>query len=166
MHRLYLIGSVDDEAYEKFSKELRVLELKKVKAAELEIVSEGGDPETALAFYGRIIASPVKLTAIGHGLVQSAATLIYAACSRHLATPECLFFVHNTKEKLEGDYRDHNKKYNELRKAEIVWATLLGKHSKTPATQWLDWSDNETFLTTQEAFDAGLVDKILGLKHG
>ena len=161
MDRLYWIGSINDELYSSFSKELYKLEQnKKIKEVSLEVSSEGGSSDNGLALYGRVLSSRLRVSAIGHGLVHSAAVAGFAACSFRMCTPECTFLIHNTKSKTKGDYRDIKKSAEYMTKGEIQWADILERHTHMPAAYWRELSDKETYLTAREALNTGLVHAI------
>lgn len=160
--RFIWVGNIDEALYLDFSTKLHTLEKQKAKYAELEIFSEGGDGDTGLALHGRISVSKVIFTGIGHGLVHSAALGAYAACRVRVCTPECTFRIHNAEYKAKGDYRNIKKVSNRMIREEDHWAEILEKCTGTHASVWRELSDDDAYLTAKQAFEYGLVNKIIG----
>lgn len=163
MKRLYWIGSIDDDLYKEFTRELYELEeSKKVKKATLEVASEGGHEDTGFALYGRVISSNISLHAVGHGLVHSAALLGFIGCASRTCTPECTFLIHNSTDKKNGDYRKFKQAAKILENNEIRWAEILERHTGTEASFWLKLSDDEVYLNAEDALKYGIVHEIVG----
>ena len=103
MRTIRIIGAIDEAAFKKFSRQLEEVEESGDDCVQLELLSEGGEEYTGLAFYGRIINSPVHITCTAYGCVMSAATLVFAACDVRLIDGACWFMVHDSTDRVTGD---------------------------------------------------------------
>lgn len=66
------------------------------------ISSRGGSTEEALRIHAYLSCLPIEITTVGIGLVESAATIVYLAGKRRLATPSTIFLFHEGTVSLSG----------------------------------------------------------------
>lgn len=157
---LYIIGQIDDESYEKFSRQLGPLETNST-LVHVELSSEGGLSYSGLAFYGRIRTSSAQIHVRAHGLVHSAATLVYVAGDHRTCSRECSFMFHDTTERYKGQAVGAAQWAERLEREEQQWAHLLAARTGTPEDTWRKLSKKTTFLTAPQAYQLGLVHEIL-----
>jgi ATP-dependent protease ClpP protease subunit len=161
MRKIYLIGTIDEAAYAKFTKKLSKYESIDSKApVHIELNSLGGTGLDALAFYDRIKTSPCPVHITVYGCAQSAATLILAAGDFRVMGHEAWLMVHDDSGELSGNTGLLLKEAQHLEHREDQWAELLAANSETPAHVWRQLSKETTYLTAKQTYQYGLVDQI------
>lgn len=160
--RLFLIGGIDDILYLKFTEDLYELEKAGVKEVEVELVSEGGDADIALAFFHRIKTTPVHITIIARGSVQSAAVLILVAGHHRKMSSEAYVMVHEDRVHKYSDNTSQMRVYsNHLSDIEDKWAALLESTTTTKREVWRALHKETTYLTARDCLSYGLVDEVV-----
>lgn len=160
--KLYIIGSIDEDAFKNFSLELdHALKLDKHSPINVEIASDGGSAHMGMAFYGRIIRSPAPIYAEAYGCIQSAATLVLAACHHREAASETVFMVHDSDHKLIGNTSTLKKQIAQELTEETLWASLMASKTKLDANAWMKAQSETTYFTSKQALKYGLIDKII-----
>ena len=161
-NRIAIIGAVTEEAYAKFSEELRAFEKAKATEVFVEISSGGGTAYDALAFYSRMRLSPCHITVLVVGLVASAAVLVLAAGDKRLMTKESWVMVHEDQvSKLTARVTEIEKYGRHLRRMEDQWNRLLADSSTLSAAGWSQLHKTETYLTPEDCLRHGLIEEIV-----
>ena len=113
----------------------------------------GGDASEAFHFYDYVRTNALKVYVDGFGKVMSAGTIIMAAAGRARSrlAPNAEYMVHNASGGDEGRRVDAN------RKMANIYADLTGKQAKTMQAMM----DKETFMSAQQAKEAGFVGAII-----
>lgn len=113
----------------------------------------GGDASEAFHFYDYIRTHALKVYVDGYGKVMSAGTIIMAAAgrSRSRLAPNAEYMIHNASGGDEGRRDDANTKMAN------IYADVTGKSPRTMRAMMKD----ETFMTAQQAKDAGFVGAII-----
>lgn len=160
--RLFLIGSIDDALYSKFTEELYELEQEGVKEVEVELVSGGGDAAIALAFFHRIKTTPVKIIMVARGSVESAAVLILAAGHYRKISEQAYAMVHEDSVSKYSDNASQMKVFSKhLDDMEDKWARLLELATTTKQEVWREMHRETTYLTSRDCLRYGLVDEVV-----
>lgn len=144
-----------------FNEAMKSLETK--SKITVRINSNGGDPFAATAIYTMLKQQPATKDVIIEGIAASAATIIVCAGDTVKAPSNALFMIHNPAV-LAYDYMTENdldKMSNALKsiKASIIQA-YLQKSNKTEE-ELSQLMDDETWMTGNQAKDAGFIDDIL-----
>lgn len=159
---IYIIGQINETAYLEFSRRLAALEeTKSGEPAKVEIASEGGHSFDGLTFYGRIRTSSVLVHMKAHGLIHSAATLVFAAGDIRNASRECSFMLHDSQDKFKGTVREAHKFAKQMEREEQQWANLLEVRTGVSEKVWRRLSKKQTYLTAAQAKQLGLVHNII-----
>ena len=162
--KLYIIGPIDWESYATFSEDLDTLvDENNKKPITIELASDGGDAQAALAFYDKIRNCVCDVTVIGTGSVASAAVLILAAGDYKVLTRSAWVMVHE-EVITEASYHSVTHGENEFkhyRALENQWNYLLSICTSTSADKWGQMHKCTTYLTAQDCLALGLVDRIL-----
>ena len=162
--KIYIIGAIDDEAYEKFSRRLTLLERRNPRApVEVELNSGGGEAYTALGFASRMRTSSCPIHVSAHGLIASAAVIILAYGDHRAMSNEAWLMVHEDSGEMVGNVTEIEKFAIQGRKMELQWAELLAKRSKgkCDSAGWAQLHSETTYMTAQECLDAGIIDEVL-----
>lgn len=115
--------------------------------------TSGGDVAEAFHFYDFVRANALKVYVDGYGKVMSAGTIIMAAAgrSRSRLAPNAEYMVHNAS---GGDEVRRNEANAKMAN---IYAEVTGKQARTMQALM----DKETFMTAQQAKDAGFVGAII-----
>lgn len=165
MSKIYVIGSINEDAYRAFSEEVDKLLQKRNSLIEVELVSAGGTFYDGLAFCGKIRSSPATFSITAHGLCHSAATLVLASGDIRQASSEISFMVHETVERMKGSSEYLVAQAQRLLAQELDWEQLMEECTGTPADVWRTMSKKTTYFGAQEALQFNLINKILKPKR-
>lgn len=164
---IYLYGSIfsnqaDAEwwggvAADKLVPELRSLNVDTIR---LRINSPGGDVFGAQAIAQALRDSKAKVIAHVDGLAASAATVIAVAANEVEIADGGMFMVHRAWSIAFGNTNDMLDAAELLDKVDGTLAAQYAAKTGKPAADMLAMMDAETWLTGQEAVDAGFVDRI------
>ncbi len=164
-----IIGAIDEDAYAEFCVNLDALEnitptSKRPKRVTLEIMSDGGNAYSALAFVSRMRLSPLQFRTLASGRVASAATLILAAGNERFMTRESWLMVHEDSGGVEGTVSQMEAEIFHMRAMEDQWNKMLadwshGKSSKESFDELHKRGD--TNMNARECLEWGLIDEII-----
>ena len=139
-------------------------DLKDKKNITVHINSVGGDLYSGIAIYNRLKALPGKVTTINDGLAASAASVIFQAGDVRQVHAGSNIMIHQAAGFLFGYYQSKElkeaiKQLDAGNKAAVnVYAEASGREPEAMKAML----DKETWLTGQEAVDAGLADEVIG----
>lgn len=168
--KIYITDDIDNEAFTKFSRKVAALEAAEIgkqhktkEPVHIELISGGGDTYSALAFFSRMRASPLKFHVTVYGLVASAAVAILAAGDLRIMTEDAWLMVHeDTTDGLEGlSVSEIERAAMQARRLEDQWATLLASVSTTSYDKWVDLHKSERYLNAAQCQVLGIIDVIL-----
>ena len=130
----------------------------------VHINSVGGDMYAGIAIYNRLKGLAAKVTTINDGLAASAGSLIFMAGDTRKVNAGSNIMIHGAAGFMYGYYQvqDLRKSVKQLEahnKAGInIYAEATGKDADSIKAM----VDRETWLTGQEAVDAGFADEVIG----
>lgn len=128
------------------------------ESLDVYINSGGGDVFAGSEIYEALRVYPGEVRI--HVIYAASAASVIACARKSDITPTGMVMVHNVSSAAQGDYHDMDKSSEILQKANrAIAAAYTAKSGKTEA-EVLAMMDRETWLTGQEAVDAGLVDAI------
>lgn len=134
----------------------------------LEINSGGGSVYAGFEMYSVLHSANVPTRVEVQSLAGSAASVVMAAADTVAASPVGQVMIHLPSTWTEGNQIAHRESVQML---EAVTASIIAAYEakckgKTTRDALRRMMDRETFLTAQEALDAGLVDEIIGADEG
>jgi ATP-dependent protease ClpP protease subunit len=165
--KIYIVGDINEETYRSFSKKLAFVEsiVKPLSnTVEIELMSDGGSAMTALAFYDRIINSPLTINVTATGAVQSAAVVILAAGDTRRMTRSAWIMVHEDSITFENETLNvsqieaYAKNY---RKFETQWCRILEGETSASFETWTELHNKTTYLSPEECMKLGIIEKIV-----
>ncbi len=159
--KIRLVGEITEEMYVRFSEQLDELLAESFKPIAIELVSDGGVPELALAISARMRTCGARINVDAFGTVQSAAVAILAAGDFRRLSESTLVMVHDSSDSVKGRVTDIRTKLVQLNAEEKRWCNLLEAQTGTAATVWFQLHSRESFLTPSECLQLGLCDEIL-----
>ena len=129
----------------------------------LEINSNGGSVWAGGEIYSVLRGSNVDTVAEIQSLAASAASYIAIGCNRVLISPVAQMMIHLPSTTTRGAVPEHRQSIKILNgiKDSILNAYEIKSKGKRTRQQLSAMIDSETWLTAQQALDAGLVDEIL-----
>ncbi len=161
MSKIYIVGDINEESFQKFSEELTELENEDASTINIELLSAGGIAVDALAFAARMRMSPRNLTITAYGEVASAAVLILAYGAVRRMTKEAWVMVHEDSGKCNGDVSTVEKRAKHWRRMEDQWNLLLSQNTNADVETWAQLHKDETYLSAEECLNLGLIDEII-----
>lgn len=134
----------------------------------LEINSGGGSVYAGFEMYSILRGAKVSTRAEVQSLAGSAASVVLAAADTAAASPVGQVMIHLPSTYTEGNQIVHRESVQML---EAVTGSIIAAYEakcrgKTSRDALRRMMDRETFLTAQEAMDAGLIDEIIGADEG
>ena len=157
-------GEPTTDAYIVASELLADLEdLKTKDNITIHINSVGGDLYAGLAIYNRLKELPANITTINDGLAASAASIIFQAGDTRKVNAGSNLMVHQAMGFLFGYYQlsDLQQVSKRLRAANKTAINVYAEASGRSADEMKRLVDAETWLTGEEAVDAGLADEVI-----
>lgn len=152
---IYLQGEVDVKMYEIVVKGLS--ELNDADYITFVLNTEGGDLYQALAIYDLIKLSSIPNKILCCGPVMSAGAVILCASEMRVATKNTQFMVHYGEEENDSPMSvRHNKQLYNLMK------NIIGERVNISQRKLTAWFNKDTYLTTKEALECGLITRIAG----
>ena len=130
----------------------------------VHINSVGGDLYGGIAIYNRLKALPGNVTTVNDGLAASAGSIIFQAGNTRKVHAGSNIMIHQAMGFLYGYYQTKDlkeaiKQLDAGNKAAVnVYAAASGREPEAMKAML----DRETWLTGQEAVDAGLADEVIG----
>lgn len=145
------------------SKVLRALDqavAQNVKEITVVINSGGGSVYAASEIYTELKNFQGKLKIQITGLAASAASVIAQAGESEIS-PTAQFMIHNALVSAQGDYRDMSDTSDFLKKVNLSIINAYTAKTGKSVEELQSLMDKETFMTAQEAVDAGFVDSVM-----
>lgn len=129
----------------------------------IHINSVGGDLYAGLAIYNRLKELPANITTINDGLAASAASIIFQAGDTRKVNAGSNLMVHQAMGFLFGYYQlpDLQQVSKQLRAANKTAINVYAEASGRSTDEMKRLVDAETWLTGDEAVEAGLADEVI-----
>ena len=130
----------------------------------VEVNNSGGNMFAGFEIYSVLRGAQCPTEAEVQSLSASAASIAMLGCQRVKATPVAQVMIHNPTIPSDGNQYAHQKTAEDLGKfaQSILNAYELKCKGKRTREELASMMDAETWLTVQEAAEAGLVDEIIG----
>lgn len=137
--------------------------LRGLKADEITVYTNcpGGDVFAAEAISQALREHPAQITMQIEGYAASAATSIACACDRVVATDGSKYMIHNTWTLAIGNADDLEKTVALLRNCDNSMYDRYAGRSGQPREQIVEWCNQETWFSAEEALAAGFIDEVL-----
>lgn len=129
----------------------------------VHINSVGGDLYAGIAIYNRLKSLPANVTTVNDGLAASAGSLIFQAGNTRKVHSGSNIMVHQAMGLLIGYYqtKDLKEVIKQLDAGNKAAVNIYAEASGRDAADMKAMVDKETWLTGQEAVDAGLADEVV-----
>ena len=126
----------------------------------IKINSGGGDVFAGCEIYNELKNYSGEVTIEIHGLCASIASVI-AMAGKCKMSPLAEIMIHNVSTSTNGDYRDMEHTAEVLKKANKTIANAYILKTGMPEDEAYNLMDKETWLTSDEALEMGLIDEIM-----
>ena len=130
----------------------------------VEINNAGGSMFAGFEMYSVLRGAQCPTEAEIQSLAASAASVAMLGCERVKATPVAQVMIHNPALPASGDQHVHYKTAEDLEKfaQSLLNAYELKCRGKRSREELASMLNAETWMTVQEAVEAGLVDEVIG----
>lgn len=164
--RLFLSQQVDGESAEDLIRKIWYLELQKPGEPILLVInSPGGSIDAGLAIWDQVksISSPVTTLVTGLAASMGSILSLCAAPGRRLATPYARIMIHQPAIRgvIQGQATDLDIQAKEILKTKKLLVGLYVESTKKPAAIIEEALDRDTWMSSQEALEFGLLDRIV-----
>lgn len=138
-------------------------ELDAVTATEIEvqISSPGGDVFDGIAIYNALRAHPAKVTTRVDGLAASAASVIVQAGENRVMLSASQMMIHEAWGLTVGSAEEMRKYADVLDRQSDVLAGIYAERSGKDAAEFRAMMTEDTWLTDEQAVEAGLADEVV-----
>ena len=165
MDRIIFLGTPIDD-YTANTLQAQLLYLDSVdpgKDISIYINSPGGSVSAGLGIYDtmQFINSDVSTICTGMAASMAAVLLVAGAEGKRSALPHSRVMIHQPMGGAQGQARDIEITAREIQKYKKELYTIIANHShNTYEKVWAD-SDRDYWMTSQEALEYGMIDKVL-----
>ena len=165
--QILLSGEINKTLADKIVQQLFVMEAESAEPVRLYINSPGGDVDAGYAIFDviRFISAPV--TAIGMGLVASAAALVLLATpkERRFGLPNSRYLIHQPLSGIKGVATEIEIHAREIEKIRSGINALIAEETGRPVEKVAEDTDRDFWMTASEALDYGLISKVLSSRN-
>lgn len=126
----------------------------------VRINSMGGSVSEALAIYNLLLDFDGEVTTMIDGFACSAASIIFMAGTKRIAPESSLLMIHNAWSNVSGDSNAMRKAAEDLEKITQPSINIYVNRTSLNEDQVKEKMDNETWITSQEAYDWGFATAI------
>lgn len=125
----------------------------------VRVDSPGGDIFDGIAIMNALKNHPAKVTAYVDGLAASAASIITTGADEVIMSEGSQMMIHDAWSWIEGDATTIRKQADLLDKISNDMAEIYARKAGTPAEEWREAMQEETWFTAKEAVAVGLADR-------
>ncbi len=163
--RIIFIGTpIDDGVANAVIAQLLFLQMEDPKKdVHLYINSPGGSVTAGMAIYDTLNFMSCDVITYGIGMVASMATVLLASGTKgkRFCLPNSRVMIHQPTGGAGGQTSDISIAAREILRWRKVLNEILAKHSGQPVEQIEKDSDRDYYMTAEEAYKYGLVDKVI-----
>ena len=133
------------------------------KDIEFYINSPGGSVTAGMAIYDtmQLIKAPVATTCVGLAASMGAVLLSGGADGKRSCLPNSRVMIHQGSAGTEGTIADMNRALAEFNRSNDMIFTVLAKHCKKEKEQIAKDCDRDYWMSSSEALQYGIIDRVL-----
>lgn len=161
---LYLQGDVEPATVHKF---IRILKFLDKTQGDITVVldSEGGDVNLGLAAYDALVNCVNAVEIRVEGVAMSMGSIILQAGDRRVMTKHSRMMIHRGSTEMSGNLVDVERAVKENRDLDklcidIYYDKMLDKDPKFKRAKLEKMMDYDTYISSDEALELGLIDDI------
>ncbi len=169
MDRIIFLGTPIDD-YTANTLQAQLLYLDSVdpgKDISIYLNSPGGSVSAGLGIYDtmQFVSSPVATICTGMAASMAAVLLVAGAEGKRSALPHSRVMIHQPLGGVQGQASDIEIEAREIQKLKKELYQIIADHSHTPYDKvWAD-SDRNYWMTSEEAREYGMIDRVLTRKN-
>jgi ATP-dependent Clp protease protease subunit len=158
---IYLVGAIDEAMLAEALAGLRALAAKP-KPIYIVLASSGGGVDEGMALYDAIRTCPRRVIVEVVGYAQSMAMLVLQAAAERRLSPEARLLIHDGEAGVGPASPDVlNATVREMQHLDQRYYEILAQRAQQPVELIRSLCKAETYMSAEEAVDAGLADAIL-----
>lgn len=156
-------GEINEEVAKDVVNKLLLFEAMGDKPINLFLSSQGGHVDSGYYIHDMINFIKPEVNIIGSGWVVSAGVLIYLSGKkeRRYSLPNTRFMIHQPSGGVQGQSTELEITAKEILRTRQKLNELIAKETGQPIEKVEADTNRDHWLTTQEAYDYGLVSKII-----
>lgn len=161
-----ITGEINDEVAKDVSNKLLLLEAMSDEPINLFISSQGGHVDSGYYIHDMINFIKPEVNIIGSGWVVSAGVLIYLSGKkeRRYSLPNTRFMIHQPSGGVQGQSTEMEITAKEILRTREKLNQLISRETGQPLEKVEKDTSRDYWLSTQEAYDYGIVNKIITTK--
>jgi len=164
---IWIHGSVDESNFEKFSKNMHMLEQTSGEIT-IRLCSEGGHVSYGWGIYDLILLSKNYIKVIVESKCESMATVILQAADERIMLPNSRMMIHVGTEEYAEQHPEDIKRWkewsekDEKKTEDIYLKRIKEKKPRYTRKQLQSMLTFDTILNPKQAIELGLADKVYG----
>jgi ATP-dependent Clp protease protease subunit len=161
-----ITGEINDEVAKDVSNKLLLLEAMSDEPINLFISSQGGHVDSGYYIHDMINFIKPEVNIIGSGWVVSAGVLIYLSGKkeRRYSLPNTRFMIHQPSGGVQGQSTEMEITAKEILRTREKLNQLISRETGQPLEKVEKDTSRDYWLSTQEAYDYGIINKIITTK--
>jgi len=168
--RIIFIGTpIDDDIANLVIAQMLFLEKEDPdREIELYVNSPGGSVIAGLAIYDtmQVIRPDIATLCVGHAMSLAAVLLAAGAHGKRLALPNARMMIHQGSAGFHGTPSDIDIIAKEVLRYKSLLIDLLAKHTGQPRDKVEKDIDRDFYMSSEEAVEYGIIDKVITSKSG
>ncbi len=161
---VFVGGPINDEVANVITAQLLFLESEDPeREISMYINSPGGSVTAGLAIYDtmQFVRAPVSTLCVGQASSMGAVLLAAGGKGRRYALPHARIMIHQLSGGFEGPAADIDIQAREALRLRDILNGILAKHTGQPIKRIEKDTDRDTFMTSEQAMEYGLIDEVI-----
>lgn len=161
---IFLGTAIDDSVANALVAQMLFLESEDPdKDIQIYINSPGGSVTAGLAIYDtmQFVKNDIVTYCVGQAASMAAMLLAAGTKGKRFALPNARIMIHQPSGGAQGQASDIEITYKEIQRLKDMMHEMLAKHTEQPVKRIMKDMDRDYFMSSQEAMEYGIIDKVL-----
>ncbi len=161
---IFLGTAIDDSVANALVAQMLFLESEDPdKDIQIYINSPGGSVTAGLAIYDtmQFVKNDIVTYCVGQAASMAAMLLASGTKGKRFALPNARIMIHQPSGGAQGQASDIEITYKEIQRLKDMMHEMLAKHTEQPVKRIMKDMDRDYFMSSQEAMEYGIIDKVL-----
>jgi len=161
---IFLGTAIDDNVANAIVAQMLFLESEDPdKDIQIYVNSPGGSVTAGLAIYDtmQFVKNDIVTYCIGQAASMGALLLSAGTKGKRFALPNSRIMIHQPSGGAQGQATEIEITYKEIQRLKDMLTEIMAKHTGQPLKKLAKDMDRDYFMSSQEALDYGLIDKVL-----